>query len=175
MNVGDLNNREHTYARYIGFTGLVAGCVALLLDMFVVRKTKSQQRQGHQISTASMKDLVQSCSWWYVAGCFLVTTLHALLWIIYVIVPEYDLAQNIGYLTFPISVLCIVLSVFLRPKDNGGGINILHFQFFVNAGVGETIHAVGELRQEDYFVRGTLTLCLIPVWCAFYIFTIRLF
>jgi len=62
----------------------------------------------------------------------------------------------------------------LRPKDDGAGLYVVHFQFFIYAIVGEAVHAVAEFHRDKPF-RGAVVIGLIPIWCTIYALALRLF
>ena len=57
-----------------------------------------------------------------------------------------DRVLRIGGLYLSLAIICMVAAIFLRPKDEGAGIKLLHLQFFLFAIISEIVLAVGNFR-----------------------------
>ena len=89
---------------------------------------------------------MESCSWWYVAACFVASTSYAVLFTIFAITLA-GWTWRINSLVFPIALTYVILGTFLRPKDEGAGLKILHLQFFFVAIISAVAGAVGTIRR----------------------------
>ena len=73
---------DEALVRDLGATGGIAGVICLLLEIITVTKEQEKRRTHSHLTQpvpASTEDLVDGCSWWYVAANFLITTFNTIL------------------------------------------------------------------------------------------------
>ena len=130
------------------------------------RRRRGGQSQPEQPDTVPRDELVESCSWWYVAACFVASSSYTVLYTIFAITLA-DWTLQATSLLLPIAATCMILGVFLRPTDQGAGIKILHLQFF-SFGIGsEVFFAVG-LFKDGFPFSALTALARIPLWLIAY-------
>ena len=134
----------------LGLMGSVAGVACIVSEIYTVTKERGMRRRGQsqreQPGTAPRENLVEACSWWYVATCFVASTSCTVLFTIFAITLA-GWTWRINSLVFPIALTYVILGTFLRPKDEGAGLKILHLQFFFVAIISAVAGAVGTIRR----------------------------
>ena len=152
----------------LGFTGIVSGgaCIITELYMWTLKRDKESKRLQNQ--EGQSEESVDACSWWFVATSFFLTTSVTAFMCIYAFarVPEF---YAIGVLIFPISFTSMVLSIFMRPRDQNLG--ILHSQFFTFAVVAELSKAYENFKIAPH--ASAFALVRIPIWCLAYRLVLR--
>ena len=107
------------------------------------------------------------CSWFFVALSFIATTSFSGLRLNYAITKS-TWSLKIGRLFLPLVGTCMVIALFLRPKEEGKAIKILHLQFFIFAILSEAALAVGKYIEGENFL-WLIMITLRPLfWCAAY-------
>ena len=155
----------------LGLIGLVAGVACIVSEIYTVTKEHRRRREGQsqveQPGTVPRDELVEACSWWYVAACFAVTTIYTILYTIFAITLA-DWSWRAANLLAPIAGTCWVLAVFLRPKDEGAGLKIQLLQFFIFAIGSEVATAVGNFQGSYTTFSAWAALARIPFWLITY-------
>ena len=141
----------------IGVPGLVAGTICFLFEVSdidpssskvfatnsnslrflqIKNVTEMQSRRRRQTSqlqrpvTASVEtQLVDGCSPWLVAVSFFVTLMVVVLIVIYAITLEIW-AWKVSLMAVPVGCSSLVIGLFLKPRDEGAMIKVLHAQYF---------------------------------------------
>ena len=117
-------------------------------------------------SAMSGDDNVEACSWWFCTISFFATTSITVLYVIYAISLE-DWTWKVASMFLPVAISCMVISVFLRPKDKGAGLKILHLQFYTFTVGSEVASSVGCFRVGLIDV-GVFALLRLPLfWVAY--------
>ena len=86
-------NPDKYLVRQVGLTGLISGVVCVIFEIFTMVK-EQERRTWSQLTqpiSALTEELVDGCSWWYVAATFLVTTFYEVLMFMYTIISSEDL------------------------------------------------------------------------------------
>ena len=160
----------------LGLMGSVAGVACIVSEIYTVTKERNMRRRGQsqpeQPGTVPREDLVENCSWWHVAACFVGSTSYQVLYIMYAITLA-EWTWRAGYLLLPIAWACMLLGAYLRPKDEGAGLKVLHLQFFVIAIGSEVAGAVGNF-QGGLVASGWASLAKIPLWLTAYWLALKL-
>ena len=164
----------------LGLMGFVAGATCAVAEIYTVTKKRNMRSRGgrggqshsEQPGTVAREELVESCSWWYVAVCFVGSTSTTVLWTICAITSS-DWSWGAGYLLLPIAFTCWILGVFLRPKDEGARLKILHLQFFF-FGIGSEVAASAILFQAGGASTGSAALARIPFYLIAYWLLLKL-
>ena len=154
----------------LGLIGLLAGAACFVSEIYAMTKERTRRRRGQsqleQPDNVSREELVENCSWWYVAVSLVITTTYTVLWITYAITLA-DWTCQVATLLLPIADTCMILAVMLKPKDDGAGLKILHIQFFFFALGRDVAKAVGRFRGIDT-TEGWYALVRIPFWLGAY-------
>ena len=132
----------------IGLTGCVAGTVCLVSELITIIREQKKRRTQSQLTQpvlASVEELIDGCSWWYVFASFLLTSSYTLLQVLFAITLK-KWTIIVDDLIISLVGICMVLTVTLRPKDDGAGIMILHIQSFLLSVGSEAGAAIGHFR-----------------------------
>ena len=167
---------EGKFVLSVGSTGLVAGAACVVLQVVAVVKEQSKRGMQSQLTQPApvlKDDIVDSCSWWFVAASFLVTTSYTALAVIYACTLE-DWTWQVGNMIIAIVGTCMVIAVVLRPKDEGAGIKVLHLQFAVFAIGSELAYAVGDFRHGDNFGAVLNLIRIVIFWLPVYVLSLKL-
>ena len=160
----------------VGLTGVSAGVVCLIAELKTVGKEQERRRTGSLLDRPiekSTKELVDSCSLWFVAANFLATISFPTLMIMYVITSK-DWTWKVATMILPMTSTCMVVAVYLRPKDEGAGIKILHLQLFLFAIGSEVAYAAGQFRLSDYSNVCFTLLRMVMFWPIAYALILKL-
>ena len=151
----------------VGYVGVSAGAACGISTLYAATKRrKSQRNQLSQPSITSAEEIVDGCSWWYMAGSFFVTTVFAMMMSLYAINLE-NWTWKVANMTIPLVATCMIMSFGLRPKDNGMGTKFLHFQFFsfiLGSGIS---YAVGNFRISEKGDGWISLAVLVPLLLAY--------
>ena len=133
--------------RVICYSGSVAGIACLISEIVTVTKERERKKMQSQLKQPiqTSKDVfVEGCSWMFVGASFFLTALYTILYIINAINLQ-DWTWKLGGMILPLLGTCMVISTFLRPKDDGAGIIVLHAQFIIFAIGGPIFGCIGAL------------------------------
>ena len=122
--------------------------------------------------TTRTDEIVEGCSYWYVAIVYLGTLPYVGVLIYYAAAFEYW-AFKTSTMLLPIACLSVVVGVFLRPKDNGIGAKALHLQFFLFGVLSELSKAYENLVM-NLIVASLFALVRATFWCGVYRIGLRL-
>ena len=161
----------------LGLVGGVAGVACIVSQIYMVTKERKRllrrwKGRLEQPGTAPREELVECCSWWYVAACVVGSTSFTIVQVVSAITLA-DWSLRAGFLLLAIAGMCMGLGGFLRPTDQGAGLKILHLQFFFFAIGSELAKATGRFRQGVGF-EGWASLARIPFWFAVYWLSLNL-
>jgi len=167
-----MTSKQHTsgLVMTVSFAGLIAGIACFVSEVYTVTKeqvrNRSSDTQLERADPTRAVERVDCCSWWYVGAAFVLTSSYTLLQLTYAIVLDDGLLM-VGYMLLPIAGGCMVISGYLRPKDEGLGKKILHAQFFLFGVLAAVLSCIAYLRQGQTLL-ALATLGRIPIWLVFY-------
>ena len=136
----------------VGFIGGIAGILSLISEIITVTKEQNRRMTLNQGQSALQRQSpevpLDGCSWWFAAACFIITSSHTVLMVIYAITLK-DWPWKVRHLGLAVLSTCMVFAVFLRPRDEEAGIKILHLHFFIFAIGSEAAVVVGDFRGGE--------------------------
>ena len=153
----------------VGYTGIVACVTTIIFEIYTVTRVRERRKtmstRGLQQPVPVSTEFVDGCSYWFVALGFLLASSFTPLMVLYAITLE-DWYSNIALMILPIVVTFGVISMMLRPKDEGLGIIALHSQFTIfSFGLG--VGALGYHRNGNRMYRASSITVLISVLIAY--------
>lgn len=153
----------------VGVAGSATGSACFISEVYTVskeqkRRTKSQSQSQSQEQEypAAKVDEVSECSWLFVWLCFMAAMTIPLMAIAYAITLREEIMSTVN-LIFPIGVIAMFMSVFLRPKDGEAGLKVLTFQYFSVTMVSVIALAISYLRL-GYYQGWFIFVMLGPYW-----------
>ena len=143
----------------VGLAGVASGVLCLVSEIYTVNKALEKRRVQSLLAqtAASIEEVVEGCAWVAAATSFLGSTSFTVLVLINALTQEdfthqVNPALTVAYTILPMSCTCMIIAVFMRPKDEGTGLKVLHLQIFLFGVVPEIVAAVkvsALLRQNE--------------------------
>ena len=126
----------------------------LISALYTATKARMKQRRGASLNVGqpspapSPTEEIEACSWWYQAISYLGILILITFYVLYAITLS-DRWFLYACFVLPLVGSSMVLSVFMRPLDNGAGIRFLHLQFLTFALGAEIPAAISNYRKGN--------------------------
>ncbi|GMH98631.1 hypothetical protein TrVE_jg11953 [Triparma verrucosa] len=160
---------NETTVLVVSAVGFFAGIVYVWLETYIVHKERRNRSSMVHLElpvTTRTVEIVECCSYWYVAIFYLGTLPYVVLLVYNAATLEFW-AFKLSTIFVPIAWLSVVIGIFLRPKDNGVGLKALHLQFFLFAGVSELSKAYENL-VNGFIIASLFAIVRVIFWGVAY-------